>query len=579
MPEREAIVHWNAGQEPFRWRWGPLVEEAQRLAQSFRDQGIQPGEVCALIFRHHARFYPIYMAVSLAGALPTVLAYPNPRLHPDKFRQGLAGMAEHSGLDWLLTERALDETIRPLAVHERSTLRGLIFPLDSVPSASSPLPLSPSFPEEPCLLQHSSGTTGLQKGVMLSHAAVLRHVRNYGEAIGLNAGDKIVSWLPLYHDMGLIAAFHVPLAFGIPTIQLDPFEWVTSPVLLLEAITREHPTIGWLPNFAFHLMATRIHADDLEGVRLDSMRLLVNCSEPVRAASHDLFAARFAKYGLNPNCLSACYAMAETTFAVTQTVPGRQAARLEAARAELGCGAYRPAQPAEAVRCCVSSGRPIAGCEVRVVDDLGQDLAEGLVGELLVRSVSAFSGYRNQPELTAAVLRNGWYHSGDLGFCLAAEYYVIGRKKDLIILAGKNIYPEDVEAAVNEVPGVMPGRVVAFGQENPDNGTEQIVVIAETNVPAEEHVALQRRHCPGRHDARFDHRQGPSRPAALAHQKLRGQTEPVHQQGAHCTQHKHVKQMDHWLALALRAGRPHDFREAQAGDPANIGPGRLRPDG
>ena len=499
MPEREAIVHWKAGEEPLRWCWGPLMQEAVRLARIFRDQGIRPGDVCALIFRHHPAFYPIYLAVSLAGALPAVLAYPNPRLHPDKFRQGLAGMAQHSGLDWLLTERDLEEAVRPLAVHEHSTLRGLMFPLDWTEPATAPTRCASeepvrhnAAPTDPCLLQHSSGTTGLQKGVMLAHAAVLRHLRNYGEAIALNADDKVVSWLPLYHDMGLIAAFHLPLAFGIPTIQLDPFEWVMSPVLLLEAISREKPTLSWLPNFAFHLMATRIHADDLAGLSLDSIRLLVNCSEPVRAASHELFAERFAPLGLKGECLSACYAMAEATFAVTQTVPGRAAAKVDAARDELGRGRFMPAQAGEGVRSCVSSGRPIAGCEVRVVNAAGEDLTEGEVGELLIRSVSAFSGYRHQPELTAAVLKDDWYHSGDLGFCLAGEYYVIGREKDLIILAGKNIYPEDVEAAVSEVPGVLPGRVVAFGQENPATGTEQIAVIAETNVPAAEHRALER---------------------------------------------------------------------------------------
>src|SRR5262249_18107364 len=153
---------------------------------------------------------------------------------------------------------------------------------------------------------------------------------------------------------------------------------------------------------------------------------------------------------------------AETTFAVTQTVPGRQAPRIEAARAELLQGKFRPAQPGEGARTCVSSGQPIAGCEVRVVDSSGQDLAEGWGGELAVRAVLGFSGYRHQPELTAAVLKGGWYHSGDLGFCLAGDCYVIGRQKDLIILAGKNIYPEDVEAAISDVPGVLPGRVVAF---------------------------------------------------------------------------------------------------------------------
>lgn len=446
------------------------------------------GDVCALIVRHHPLLYPLYLGISAIGALPSVLAYPNPRLHPDKFRHGLEGMAHRSGLDHILTERGLSAVVSPLVGAEGSTIRDVLYPLEALggppPAGSAIVGHPPATSDEPCLLQHSSGTTGLQKPVVLSHRSVLEHVRRYGEAIHLSDDDRIASWLPLYHDMGLIAAFYLPLSCGVPVVQLSPMEWVASPVTLLRAISDERATLCWLPNFAYNLMADRIREEDLQGVSLSSLRLLVNCSEPVRAESHDRFLRRYAPRGLRAEALGACYAMAETTFAVTQTRPGTEARRVSVDRAELSRGTVVPDE-GEAARRCVSSGMAIAGCSVRVVDDQGRDLPDGRVGDIVISSVSMFDGYRNYPEKTREVLTDGWYRSGDYGFVLEGECFVIGRRKDVIIIAGNNVFPEDVEDAVGQVPGVLAGRVVAFGADDETLGTEIICVVAETEKSAE----------------------------------------------------------------------------------------------
>jgi fatty-acyl-CoA synthase len=492
-PDDDAVIHWRAGEVPHRWRWGALLAEAAGYAARLEAEGVRKGDVCAVIARHNPQFYPLYMGVEALGALPAVLAYPNARLHPDKFRAGLQGMAQRSGLDWVLTESELSATLLPLISAPGSSVRRVLCPFDWPHAAGDPWLFSPDVdPDSPCLLQHSSGTTGLQKAVMLSHRAVLGHTRRYAEAIALAPDDKIASWLPLYHDMGLIAAFHLPLSHGIPVVQLDPFEWVAAPALLLEAISNERATIAWLPNFAYNLLADRVHDDDLEGVRLDHVRLFVNCSEPVRAESHQRFAERFAVHGLRRSALSACYAMAETTFAVTQTTPGGEARVLAASREALAAGEFQPAY-GEPVRLTVSSGRPIEDCCVRVVDEAGCDLPDGRVGEVVIQSASSFHGYRNNPARTAEVLRDGWYYSGDYGFRWEGELYVIGRKKDLIIVAGKNLYPEDIEDAVSSVSGVLPGRVVAFGLDDQNSGTEHVCVVAETALPEEEQRTLRRR--------------------------------------------------------------------------------------
>ncbi len=431
------------------------------------------------------------MGVVAAGALPAVLAYPNARLHPDKFVEGLVGMTRRSGLDWILTEASLEPVVGKLATGAKSTIKGVLLPFQSEwgqPKTTEPIELKSS---DPCLLQHSSGTTGLQKAVVLSHEAVLGHVDAYAGALHLSPHDKVVSWLPLYHDMGMIAAFQMPLALGMTLVQLDPFQWVTAPVLLLQAISAEQGTITWLPNFAFNLLADRVHEEELEGVRLDTMRLFVNCSEPVRSDSHRRFLERYRHLGVRAEHLSACYAMAETTFAATQTTPGRAPVTMAVDRSSLlnGCASPATERP---VRDCVSSGKPIPGCELKVVDDAGTQLADGQVGEIVIRSPWMFSEYRNNEEDTTLALRQGWYFTGDYGFTLEGEWFVVGRKKDIIVVAGKNLFPEDIEDAVSGVPGVLPGRVVAFGVDNEETGTEDVCIAAEVELQGEtERKALQ----------------------------------------------------------------------------------------
>ena len=484
-PEKEAIVHWVAGEEPVRWKWGQLFKKSLEMAQYLHTAGVKKGDVCALIIRHNKYFYPIYFAISALGALPSVLAYPNARLHPEKFRQGLEGMAQRSGLDWFLTEKELKEVIEPLYSRQKNTIRGTIFPLDFIEEKNAKeifFDHPKTDPDEPCLLQYSSGTTGLQKAVVLSNRAILEHVSRYGEAIQVNPNDKIISWLPLYHDMGLIAAFYLPLTLGIPVVQLDPFEWVMAPVILLEAISKERGTLAWLPNFAYNLMADRIREDDLRDIKMDSIRMLINCSEPVRSESHDKFFKRFQPYGLRKESLAACYAMAETTFAATQTPPGMEANKVFVKREEIMKGKVVITNNQDGARISVSSGFPISGCELKIVGDSGEDLPTGTVGEVAIRSVSLFNEYRNNPDKTDEVLKDGWYFSGDYGFQYKEEFYIIGRKKDILIVAGNNIYPEDVEDAVSQVKGVFPGRVIAFGIEDEISGTELICVVAEANV-------------------------------------------------------------------------------------------------
>jgi len=494
-PDKEAIVHWRAVEEPIRWTYSSLVETANKFSIYLKNIGVKKGDVCAIIIRHDPSFYPLYLGITGIGALPSVLAYPNPRLHPDKFRQGLEGMAQRSGLDWILTETALEDMILPFVENDATTVSELFFPLewdlerevdsDSMQELSD---IRASIkPEEPMLLQHSSGTTGLQKPVVLSHEAILKHVENMGKSIELSEDDKIVSWLPLYHDMGLIAAFHLPLASGIPCIQIDPFEWVLAPILLFMATSEEKATLSWLPNFAYNLMADKLSEEEMEDLSLESLRMITNCSEPVRAESHKMFYERFEQFGFKKSALSAMYGMAETTLSVSQTTSGEQAKEVSVDREILASGTVVLTDDETKARICVSSGKVIDECLVKVVDEFRNVLSGDGVGELVVKSVSMFSGYRNYPEKTEEVLdKDGWYYTGDIGFVHGEDLYVIGRQKDIIIVAGNNIYPEDVEDIVNKVDNVIPGRVIAFGEDDPELGTEQVSVVIETKLETED---------------------------------------------------------------------------------------------
>jgi len=485
-PRSNAIIFWKADQEPKSINYETLIKRANYYSAHLLEIGIKPGQVCAVILQHHPEFYPIYMGIAGIGALPAVLAYPNPRLHPDKFRQGITGMSQRSGLDWILTNRDLEPVIRPLVSSKDSTIKDILFPLEfseeNVPDNFHRINLLRENikPTDSFLLQHSSGTTGLQKPVLLSNKAVLDHINNYSRAISLNKSDVIVSWLPLYHDMGLIAAFHLPLAFGIPSVQIDPFEWVLAPHILIEAISKERGTLTWLPNFAYNVLSDKIHDSWIEHFNLKSLRMVINCSEPVRHSSHLKFYEKYSKYGFSKIALSASYAMAETTFAVTQNPPDNEILEIIVDRDKLSKGEVSLVNDNNG-RVCVSSGIIIDGCDIRIVDENRNNLRTGSVGEIAVKSVSMFDGYRNYPEKTADVLEDGWFYTGDYGFLYDNNLFVIGRKKDIIIVAGKNIYPEDIEDLVSRVDGVIPGRVIAFGEENESIGTEQISVIVETN--------------------------------------------------------------------------------------------------
>ncbi|MGB8983645.1 MAG: AMP-binding protein [Anaerolineales bacterium] len=337
-------------------------------------------------------------------------------------------------------------------------------------------------PEDIVLLQHSSGTTGLQKGVALSHGAVFNQLNAYGRSLLLAENDVIVSWLPLYHDMGLIAGFLMPILAGIPLVIMSPFDWVRAPYRLLQSVSKYRGTLTWLPNFAYNFCAQKIRDRHIDGVDLSCLRGIINCSEPVRWESHVAFYERFKGYGLKFEALQTSYAMAENVFGVTQsklgTVPVVEEIDREAFMGERLARSPLDGRPAMKM---MSSGQPIENTEVKVLDEQGNEVPERVIGELALKSDCMLTGYYNRPDATEKAFRDGWYLTGDYGYVSNGEIFVSGRKKDMIIVGGKNIYPQDLESLTYEVPGVHAGRSVAFGMFDEGQGTEEVVIIAEVD--------------------------------------------------------------------------------------------------
>jgi len=458
-----------------------LVERAAGFASALDQAGVRSGEVVVLILQHGEALVAGFFGAMLQGAIPSIMPFLTEKLSPDLYRKSLAALVEITRPAAIVTYASFADEVRA-ALPAGGSVRAVLLSEEVVPLAE----LNGEFagldrsPSEVCLLQHSSGTTGLQKGVALSHEAVLNQIECYAAVIGMTASDTVVSWLPLYHDMGLIAGFLMPILRQAPLVLMSPFDWVRAPWRLLRAVSDYRGTLTWLPNFAYNFCASKVRDREVEGVDLSSWRAVINCSEPMRLSSHEAFLRRFRPYGLRPEALATCYAMAENVFAVSQGGI-REPVSVDPvdARSLIVDRIAQPVRPGDDRIEMLSAGRPIPNTRVRILDEARRELPERHVGEIAVLSDCMLTGYYNREDLTQTTFHEGWYLTGDLGYLARGEVYITGRKKDLIIVGGKNIYPQDLEELAGQVQGVHPGRVVAFGVFNEQSGTEDVVVIAE----------------------------------------------------------------------------------------------------
>jgi fatty-acyl-CoA synthase len=462
--------------------YGALNEAAMSIAAGLRERGVRPGATVALMLPTGLDFLRCFQGILLARAVPVPI-YPPVRLDRlEEYATRQSAILRDAGVALLVTI--------PKALGIGALLRSRVPTLAHVVSPDEiEIPGAPATPAgdggELALIQYTSGSTGRPKGVALSHDNLLANIRAIGAALDVRPTDVGASWLPLYHDMGLIGSWLFCLYSGAPIDIQSPLAFLARPERWLWTIHRRRATLSPAPNFAYELCLRKIPDASLEGLDLSSWRCALNGAEPVNPDTLSRFAERFAPYGFRREALMPVYGLAENAVALCAPPPGRgpridRVAREPFAREQRASVAGTDDR--RALR-FASVGAAVAGHEVRIVDARGGELAEREVGRLVFRGPSMTAGYVGNPEATAAIsLPGGWLDTGDLGYEAEGEIFVTGRIKDLIIKGGRNFVPQEIEEAVATVEGIRKGCVVAFGIANPSLGTESLIVAAETRV-------------------------------------------------------------------------------------------------
>ena len=493
VPDKNIIHLIRSGLPDQKISYRNLIKGSANYTAELSRKGIKPGEVVILILQHGIDLVFTYFGCILHGAIPSIMPFLTEKLIPERYRADLNSLIKSTKPSAIITYSDFNIEIES-AIRDKSSVREVVF-VEKISICDDFPSFRDAFRDENdiVLLQHSSGTTGLQKGVALSHQAVFNQLESYRKAIQLHSDDVIVSWLPLYHDMGLIACFLMPILLRIPLVIMSPFEWVRAPYKLFTSISQYHGTLCWLPNFAYNFCADKIRDHQLENINLSSLRGVINCSEPVRWESHQKFIARFKKYGLKQKALATCYAMAENVFAVTQSGINSKLKTDEIDRYDFQKlkRANQTSKSNPTIK-MVSNGRPIENTQIKFISKKGDVLSEKQVSQIAIRSNCMLTEYYNRPDETKNAMLDGWFKTGDLGYIAGGELFVSGRIKDMIIVGGKNIYPQDIEYIVMKVEGVHQGRVVVFGLDNEKLGTEEVVVVAEVdadNINDEERIS------------------------------------------------------------------------------------------
>jgi 1-acyl-sn-glycerol-3-phosphate acyltransferase len=482
--------------------FGELYAAAQRCATELARRGVPAGGRVALMLPTSRAFFVSYAGILLAGATPVPIYPPFRADRIEEYASRQSAILNNAEVCMLLTFRRAEAVAKLLKPRVRSlaAVADAEKLIDAADKASLPAPgIKPAHlsggrarkASDIALLQYTSGSTGDPKGVVLTHANLLANMRAIGEAVQLGPGDVGISWLPLYHDMGLIGAWLTLLHYGVPLAVMSPLAFLTRPERWLQAFHKHRGTITAAPNFAYELCVRKIADKDIEGVDLSSWRAALNGAEPVNPETLERFAARFAKYGFRREAQLPVYGLAEASLGVT-IPPLNRGPLIDSVERETFTAKGRavPASPDDATAIAfVSSGKPIPRHEVLIVDANGEEVPERTEGFLWFRGPSATSGYyRNEAatrelfprQAAARESGNAWVDSGDRAYRADGEIYVTGRVKDIIIKGGRNLYPHEVEELAARVEGIRKGCIVAFGVKNEATGTEKLVIAAES---------------------------------------------------------------------------------------------------
>ncbi len=478
-PDRAHVTFCRDDGETETLSYATLAEAAGRVAGGLARLGVAHGQCVAMMLPSGLDFFRCFFGILLAGAVPVPMYPPaRPAQVEDHLRRQV-GILKNCEAPVMITF----ERVRPLA----SMLRGLVPDLRELATpeqllAADAVPPVPVAADGLALIQYTSGSTGEPKGVALTHANLLANIRAWGRAAEVTSTDVCVSWLPLYHDMGLIGTWMGSLYHACPLVLMSPLDFLARPERWLQAIHRYRGTVTAAPNFAFDLCVRRLGDQDLGELDLSSWRLAANGAEPVSPDTMERFATTFARYGLRREILAPVYGLAECTVGLSVPPLGRGMRVDRVARepfVERGEAVPADEDDARALR-FPSCGPPLPQHEVRIVGEDGSVLGERRVGHLQFRGPSATAGYYRNPAATRRLIQDGWLASGDYAYLAGGEIHITGRSKDMIIRGGRNFYPYELERAIGELPGVRKGCVAVFGVNDAERAVERVVAVAET---------------------------------------------------------------------------------------------------
>jgi len=465
---------------------GGLLHDALRLGANLRARGVRRGDRVVLSFDTSPEFLECFLACGLVGATPCLIELPSSKVSVQSWGERLRAKLRLLGARAMLIDPDFADLAHE-ALAEYASEPGHEAPFVAVPAelmADAEHFIPPALdPDETAFIQFTSGTTDAPKGVQISHRALLANCAAIGEGGEWDSDDLMVCWLPLFHDMGLVASVLASLVHGLPTALLPPFGFLLKPSRWLWVMHAFRATSCFAPNFAYQLCVKRIKDAELDGLDLSAWKRAYNAAEFIHADTVHQFTERFGPHGFEKEAWRPSYGMAEMVVGVTSRSRGELLRVETLSRTALATRREAVLVPqgtqADAL-VVLGVGRPLEGVELRIVDEEGHPVAERQEGEILLRGTSLFSGYYQNPEATGAVLRDGWLYTGDLGYLADGELFICGRSKDLIIKAGENHHPYTMENAAGRVAGVRVGCVAAVGVNNSQTGTEDIVIVCET---------------------------------------------------------------------------------------------------
>lgn len=460
-----------------------LYHRATRFSVALAARGVSAGDRVLMVLPTSLDFVACFFAVELLRAVP-VPAYPPVGLRMKAGLEKLALVAEHAGVRLCVTSGRLkgllgDLHLRVPAIRQLVTVEEL----DAQGGRSEERFRAAG--DDPAFIQYTSGSTGNPKGVLLSHRNLVSNIHAIGQALRINRSDVVVSWCPLYHDMGLIGTLLFSIYWRTPLVLMSPSSFLARPSRWLWAIDRFKGTLSPAPNFGYGMCVTRVREEERRGLDLSSWRFAMNGAEPVNYRTLVDFDRVYHQHGFRLDHMYPVYGLAEASLAVTFPRPG-SGVRYEVVDRQALANGRAVLSSGKGSMAVVSVGQAVPGHYVAVVDDRGEILPEREVGHVVVSGKSIMTGYAGDPAATEAVLRDGWLWTGDLGYFADRNLYLTGRAKDLIIIRGRNIYAEDVERCAERVPGVRPGCTAAFSIPDEADGEEKVVVVAETRATERE---------------------------------------------------------------------------------------------